>query len=205
MGRSESSSGAKLRLLSGIFAGLAVMAVSCAPTQVKKYSLRPEGGKDAYRVVNEQGLVVSAQYLDSDAQDDYFRQKEIRGLANVFNTLSLNVFLVTITNTAAEHIVFSPRMTLLADGKWTRVGPYTSTDLYMDLRARGGRQHILKRLQKLIFEKPVILEKDQRVERLLLFPRPETIGKEVYLLFGSIYVNGKPVEVSMKFEAVVDK
>ncbi len=174
MRRSESSSGAMLRSISGILAGLAVIAISCAPGQVRKYSLKPEGDTDVYRVVNEQGLVVSAQYLDSEAQDDYFKQKEIRVLADVFNTLSLNVFLVTVTNAAAENIVFNPRMTLLADGKWIRAGPYTYTDLYMDLRAREGRQHILKRLQELIFEKPVILKKDQRMKKLLLFPKTFT-------------------------------
>ncbi len=204
MVRSESSSVGILRLVSGIFVGLTVIAISCAPTQVKKYSLKPEGGKDAYQVVNEQGLVVSAQYLDREAQDDYFRQKGIQGLANIFSTLPLNVFLVTVTNSAAEHIVFNPRMTLLADGKWTRAGPYTYTDLYMNMRTIEGRQHILKRLQELTFEKPVTLKKDQRVNKLLLFPRPEAIGKEVYLLFESIYVNGKPVDVSMKFKAVAD-
>jgi hypothetical protein len=193
------------RLVSVIFACLAVIAISCAPGQVKKYSLEPEGNRDVYRVVNEKGFQIWAQYLDREARDDYFMREGIRGLANVFNTLPLNVFLVAVTNVAAEHIIFNPRMTLLADGKWVRAGPYTYANLYMDIRAIGGGQHILKQLQKLTFERPVTLKKGQRVEKLLLFPRPETIGKEVYLLFESIYVNGESVDVSMKFEAVIDK
>ncbi len=180
----------------------AALASACASSQVKDYRLEDAAGAKGYRIVDRNGLQVAVQFLDREGMRDYFRRNDAMGLFSVVNTVPLNVFLVRLKNTGADHAAFDPRMSLLADGNKTRLTPYTFIDLYMSLRGVGGNDRMLKKLRELIWEKSVSIKRSQVMERLLLFSGTESIGSEVKLFVGEIYVNGRAVDMSFDFKAV---
>lgn len=181
---------------------LVAAASACASVQVKNYTLKPADGVGDYRIVEKGGLQVAVRFLDREGRRDFFRRNDAMGLFAVINTMPLNIFLVRLTNTGADHAVFDPRMSLLTDGNKTRLTPFTFVELYMGMRGAAGRDRMLKKLGGLIYERTVSVKRAQKIEKLLLFRGTDTIGPKVKLSLSEIYVNGQPVEVSMDFKAV---
>ena len=116
-------------------------------------------------------------------------------------SLPLNVFLLRVSNGASSPLFLDPHQTRLTDGESVNLSPIDFAELYTLLPKGEGRQSVLKDLQRASFNKLVEVEAGESVEKLMVFDRPDVMGKEISLVVDDVYVGGEPLPVTLHFEA----
>ena len=180
---------------------LALLSSSCASGRLKEFSLVPEGGAVAATARLASGLEAKARYLDQEAMAQYVKGKGLGDLAYQLRSLKILAFTLSMTNGGTADVMVDPRGTRLFHGTKELLPPLESASLYMELPTDANRQQILRDLQILLFEGITEIEPGGSVERMVLFMRPETFGREGLLMLQGIYVNGVPAEMSLVFQA----
>ena len=107
-----------------------------------------------------------------------------------------------MSNGASSPLFLDPHQVRLTDGETANLSLVDFAELYTILPQGKGRQSILKDLQQASFNKITRIKPGASVERLIIFDRPDEMGKEVSLVVNDIYVEGQPLPVVLMFKAV---
>lgn len=196
-GKQPVSRWGKLLAVAAIFS----LTTACAPGQVKNYYFKDRGGEGATSDTIVNDVRVVARYLDDEGLKDTLREQGFERLYFQIKNLPLNVFLLRVSNGASSPLFLDPHQTRLTDGESVSLSPIDFAELYTLLPKGEGRQSVLKDLQRASFNKLVKVEAGESVEKLMVFDRPDVMGKEISLVVDDVYVGGEPLPVTLHFEA----
>jgi len=182
-------------------AALSTFLLACASGQVTNYYFKDRGGEGESSDVIVNDVRVVARYLDDEGLKEVLHQQGFERLHTQIKNLPLNIFLLSVSNGSSSPLFLDPHQTRLMDGVSINLAPIDFAELYTMLPKGKGRQNVLKDLQRASFNKSVKIEPGADVEKLLVFDKPEVMGKEVSLVVDDIYVEGEDVPVTLMFEA----
>ena len=181
---------------------ISIFIMAWASGQVKNYYLEDPGGEGKYSDIIVNDVRVVAEYLDDEGLKNSLREHGFERLYFQMKDLSLNIFLLRVSNGASSPLFLDPHQIRLTDGETVNLSPVDFAELYTLLPQGKGRQSILKDLQQTSFNKLTEIKPGASVEKLIIFERPEVLGKEVSLVVNDIYVEGEPLPVILKFKAM---
>lgn len=181
--------------------GLAFLA-SCASSSITLFKLEPEQGDLSIGSVHDGRVVLSARYLDAGQRMVYLREKGFEVLGLGLRQVSMVTFVFAVENGSDKEFILDPGSIRLVVGYGPPLSPYNYAHLYMELPQGSDRQRILMDLRKAGFSTSVTLSPGEKIEKLLLFARPEEVGPEAAILFERLYVGKKEYQTSLKFKAV---
>ncbi len=179
-----------------------IFILACASGQVKNYYLEDPGGEGKYSDIIVNDVRVIAEYLDDEGLEESLREHGFERLYFQIKDLPLNIFLLRVSNGASSPLFLDPHQVRLTDGETVNLSLVDFAELYTILPQGKGRQSILKDLQQASFNKITRIKPGASVERLIIFDRPDEMGKEVSLVVNDIYVEGQPLPVVLMFKAV---
>ncbi|MDF1536979.1 MAG: hypothetical protein P1S46_10870 [bacterium] len=186
---------------SSLIMALTLMA-GCASPGFTLFHLEPAQG-DAVAVVLADGAVtVTAGYLDTGEQTGYLTERGYEPLGNSLRSIPLMTYLFKVQNRSTEPLTVDPAGMRVSTGFGEMLRPYNYAHFYLALPQGSGREKALQGLKDVIYERPVQVDPNGTMEKLLMFRRPEVVGEEVAILVNGLYLGGRGVEGVLAFRAV---
>lgn len=177
------------------------LILACASGQVRNYYFEDRGGEGGSSEIIVNDVRVVARYLDDESLGTVLREQGYERMYLQMKDLPLNSFLLKVSNGTSSSLFFDPNQARLMDGETVNLSPIDFAELYTLLPKGEGRQAVLKDLQRASFNRLVKIEPGASLEKLLVFDRPEVMGKDVSLVLNDVYVDGEALPVTMMFEA----
>jgi len=147
-------------------------------------------------------LTLTSLYLDEDGRNEYLRASGQEALSRELRGLSLITFLFKAANESVQEAIIDPAGTRLVSGFGPPLSPMSYAHLYVDLPRSSARHRVLKGLQGIAFDRPLIVPPGGSAEKVIFFRRPEQVGEEVNIVFGSLYLGGSQVgQATLSFRA----
>ena len=117
--------------------------------------------------------------------------------------MSLTTFLFRAANESGQETIIDPSGTRLLAGFGPPLSPMSYAHLYVDLPRSPARHRVLKGLQGIAFDRPLIVPPGGSVEKVIFFRRPEKVGEKVNIVFGALYLGGSQVgQAVLSFRAL---